>query len=249
MTSSDRTGREGKKRGELQRERSALKCSGIYKKFGSEQVIKNFNLTVNKGQIVAIFAPEFSGKTTLAKIMCGLLQPTGGYSLINGYKAGNKTNAYVSYLPEIPFVKYDNTVYDLIGIYSRFFSDFRSKKAYTLLKGFKINPRTKFENMSTTAVQLVETIMVASRKTSLYIFDDPIVNVNDKYRQAVIEIISKCRKDGGVVVLSQESGGFDNIIDKVIFLRRGDIILSNSREDVENKYFQSVSSVYKEVYK
>lgn len=48
--------------------------------------------------------------------------------------------------------------------------------------------------MSTTAIQLVETIMVASRKTSLYIFDEPIVNVNDKYRQAVVEMIAKCKK-------------------------------------------------------
>lgn len=64
-----------------------------------------------------------------------------------------------------------------------------------MLKSFKINPRTKFDNMSTTAIQLVETIMVASRKTSLYIFDEPIVNVNDKYRQAVVEMIAKCKKE------------------------------------------------------
>ena len=87
--------------------------------------------------------------------------------------------------------------------------------------------------------------MVASRKTSLYIFDEPIVNVNDKYRQAVVEMIAKCKKEGAVVVLSQEPGGFDNVADKVLFLRRGDTILSMAREEVESKYFQPVSSVYK----
>lgn len=249
MTSSMRNIKEKNVKNGIQRERAALKCYGINKKLGGNYILKNFNLTLNKGQLAVIFAPEFSGKTTLAKIMCGLLSSSSGYVLINGYKAGNKTNAYVSYLPEIPFVKYDTTVYDLMGIYSRFFSDFKSRKAYTLLKSFKINPRTKFDNMSTTAIQLVETIMVASRKTTLYIFDEPIVNVNDKYRQAVVEIISKCKKDGAVVVLSQEPAGFDNIADKVIFLRRGDIILSMPREEVESKYFQPVSSVYKEVYK
>lgn len=249
MTSSVGNGKEKTMRAGIQRERAALKCYGINKRFGTEHVIKKFNLTVNKGQLVTIFAPEFSGKSTLAKIMCGLLSPSSGYVLISGYKAGNRTNKYISYLPEIPFVKYDNTVYDLMGIYTRFFQDFKSRKAYTLLKSFKINPRTKFDNMSTTAIQLVETIMVASRKTSLYIFDEPIVNVNDKYRQAVVEMIAKCKKEGAVVVLSQEPGGFDKVADKVLFLRRGDTILSMAREEVESKYFQPVSSVYKEVYK
>ena len=53
-------------------------------------MLKNFNLTVNKGQLVTIFAPEFSGKSTLAKIMCGLLSPSSGYVIISGYKAGTE---------------------------------------------------------------------------------------------------------------------------------------------------------------
>ena len=133
MTSSVGNRKEKTMRAGIQRERAALKCYGINKRFGTEHVLKNFNLTVNKGQLVTIFAPEFSGKSTLAKIMCGLLSPSSGYVLISGYKAGNRTNKYVSYLPEIPFVKYDNTFYDLIGFYTRFFLDFKSRKAYTLL--------------------------------------------------------------------------------------------------------------------
>ena len=92
MTSSVGNGKEKTMRAGIQRERAALKCYGINKRFGTEHVIKNFNLTVNKGQLVTIFAPEFSGKSTLAKIMCGLLSPSSGYVLISGYKAGNRTN-------------------------------------------------------------------------------------------------------------------------------------------------------------
>ena len=51
MTSSVGNRKEKTMRAGIQRERAALKCYGINKRFGTEHVLKNFNLTVNKGQL------------------------------------------------------------------------------------------------------------------------------------------------------------------------------------------------------
>lgn len=227
-----------------------LKCTKVTKKFNTRKVINDCSITVHRGEAVAVFSPDGGGKTTLAKMICGLIRPSSGSVMIRGKKAGRSTNSMVSYLPEVPFVKYDSTILEMLTLYNRFFEDFRYKKAYRLLNELKINPKTKFDNLSSTAVQLVETILVASRKTSLYVFDEPLINVDDKYREDVVEIMEGCKKNGAVVVLSQNARpSLDRMIDRAIFMNKGDILLNGSRENIEAKYSQPLSTIYREVFK
>jgi ABC-2 type transport system ATP-binding protein len=227
-----------------------LKCTKLSKKINTRKVIHDFSLTIHRGEVVAVLSPEGGGKTTLAKMICGLIPPGSGAVTIRGKKAGQRTNALVSYLPEIPYIKYDSTIVDMLTLYNRFFSDFKYKKAYRLLKEFKINPKTRFDDLSTTAIQLVETILVASRRTSLYVFDEPLVNVDNKYRDGIIKIIASCRKYGGIIILSQYAGsGLDSVLDRVIFLQRGEVLLNGRKGEVEEKYGMSVSTIYREVFR
>ncbi len=226
-----------------------LKCSNVGKKFGLKKVLSDFNITVNKGEALVVLAPEGNGKTTLAKIICGLIPPSKGVVTIKGKNAGSGTNGAVSYQPEIPFVKYDVSVAELLTQYSRFFKDFSYKKAFKLLKHFKISPKTKFDNLSTTAIQIVETIVVGCRRVPLYVFDDPLVHTDPKYREDVIDIISTCKKHGAVIILSQAAAGLDSVLDKVIFMRNGEIYVSADKKSFEEKYGNSVSALYKEVYR
>ncbi len=226
-----------------------LKCTKVGKKLGLKKVLNDCSITVNKGEAVVILAPEGNGKTTLAKIICGLIHPGKGVVTIRDKVAGNGTNAMVSYLPEIPFVRYEGSVSELLTQYSRFFKDFSYKRAFKLLKHFKISPKTKFDNLSTTAVQIVETIVVSCRKASLYVFDDPLVHTDPKYRDAIIRIMSGCKKHGAVIILTQVAAGLDELLDKAVFMRNGEIYISADKKSFEEKYGNSVSSLYKEVYR
>ncbi len=226
-----------------------LKCTKVSKKFGLKKVLNDCSISVNKGEAVVILAPEGNGKTTLAKIICGLIHPGKGVVTIKNKIAGCGTNAMVSYLPEIPFVRYEGNVSELLTQYSRFFKDFSYKRAFKLLKHFKISPKTKFDNLSTTAVQIVETIVVACRRTPLYVFDDPLVHADPKYRDALIKIMADCKKNGAVIILTQVAAGLDELLDKAVFMRNGEIYISADKKSFEEKYGNSVSSLYKEVYR
>ncbi len=226
-----------------------LKCTKVEKKFGLKKVLNNCSITANKGDAVVILAPENNGKTTLAKIICGLIPPGKGIVTIIGRQAGRSTNSLVSYLPELPFVKYDSSVSELLTQYSRFFKDFSYKRAFKLLKHFKISPKTKFENLSSTAVQIVETIVVSCRRVPLYVFDDPLVHADPKYRDDLIQIMSGCKKYGAVIILTQVAAGLDDMLDKAIFIRNGEIYISADKMSFEEKYGNSVSALYKEVYR
>ncbi len=230
----------------LKKPKLILKCSKITKRVrGGLRLLKDCSFSAYKGETVVILAPANNSKTTFAKIICGLVPPTSGEITIRGNKAGRNTNTYVSYQPEIPFVRSESTVSELMNMYNRFFSDFNFKRAFKLLKQFRISPRNKFEDLSGTAIQIVETVLVASRKTSLYVFDDPLIHTDPKYRNALIDIMGSCRKNGAVVVFSQVTEGIDKIADKVIFLKKGEVYLSGGY----NEYNNRLTVLYKEVFK
>lgn len=226
-----------------------LKCSNITKQLKNRStIIKDCSFSLYSGEALVVLSPPDYGKTTFAKIICGLVPPSEGTVTIRGNKAGRATNGFVSYQPEIPFVKNESTVSELMNMYSRFFDDFSFKRAYKLLKQFKISPKTKFEDLSITAIQIVETVLISSRKTSLYVFDEPLAHADPKYRSAIIDIIGGCKKYGGVVVFSQISFGLGKIADKILFIKKGGkyIVADNGKIDAEEK---NITAMFKEVYR
>lgn len=228
-----------------------FKMVNVSKKYGSKLVLKNCTITLKKGEVMAVIGPENNGKSTLAKIASGLVSPTKGTVTVRGVNAGRITNSIVSYQPDIPFFKYDYTVSEILNLYSGFFNDFSYKKAYHLLNHFDISRRTRFENLSTTALFIIQVILISSRKASLYIFDDPLVHCDPKYRGEIITMIDKCRKNGAVLLLSQTAQGLDDITDKVAFIRRGEIVKEFHDADAYEAEFGDslLNDVYREVFK
>jgi ABC-2 type transport system ATP-binding protein len=225
-----------------------LKCRQLTKKFRGVTAIKNCNFGLAKGQIIGILGPEGSGKTTLVKMICGLMQPSDGEVRIRGRKPSYKINSYISYLPEQPFVNYQSTVEDLLYLYDTFFEDFRYNKAVKLLKHFEIDCFVRMDLLTLTEIQVVETIMVICRKADVYIFDDPLLNVEKEYRKSVLQMIETCKKEGVVLITSELATGMDSMLDRIMFITSGIIKLSCTKDEFIRTYEESISSVYKKIF-
>ena len=65
-----------------------LECSGLTKRFGKREALKQVDLSVESGKIVGLLGPNGSGKTTLIKLANGLLRPDGGSIRIDGQEPG-----------------------------------------------------------------------------------------------------------------------------------------------------------------
>ena len=79
---------------------SLVEFKNVYKKYGNTDALKGIDIKIPKGKIVGLLGPNGSGKTTMIKIMNGLLTTTEGEVLINGMKPGIETKKIVAYLPE-----------------------------------------------------------------------------------------------------------------------------------------------------
>ncbi len=82
-----------------------LVCSGLTKRFGRKEALKNVNLRLEGGKIIGLLGPNGSGKTTFIKLVNGLLMPDAGSILIDGQAPGVYSKSIISFT-RIQFAKY-----------------------------------------------------------------------------------------------------------------------------------------------
>lgn len=63
-----------------------LEIKNLYKNYGEKQVLNNITLTVPRGKIIGLLGKNGTGKTTLIKLINGLLTPTEGEIIFEGKK-------------------------------------------------------------------------------------------------------------------------------------------------------------------
>ena len=98
-----------------------VEFKNVYKKYGKIDALKGIDINIPKGKIVGLLGPNGSGKTTMIKIMNGLLTTTEGEVLINGMKPGIETKKIVSYLPERTYLNDWMKVKDIIDFFKDFY--------------------------------------------------------------------------------------------------------------------------------
>ena len=125
-----------------------LDITGLSKRFGSTQALKNVTLSVPENRIVGLLGPNGSGKTTLIKIITGLLSNYDGAVAIDGSAPGTRSKAILSYLPDRPCLPSWMKVSDAVAFFSDFYSDFDRTKAEDMLRAMKITGDKKVRALS-----------------------------------------------------------------------------------------------------
>lgn len=79
---------------------TVLKMENLTKRYGGLEALSDISLELPAGKIVGLLGPNASGKSTLLKLVAGLLTPTSGSIEVCGQKVGAVTKSMVSYLPD-----------------------------------------------------------------------------------------------------------------------------------------------------
>ncbi len=220
-----------------------------YKK--GEYVLRNFSLDVCRGQIVGLLGPNGCGKTTLLKMIAGLLVNDGGSITIAGETVSEITNAYISYLPERTYFAPSMKVTALLDYFEDFYEDFNRTLAEDMLHDLDIPMDARLRTLSKGMKEKVQLVLVMSRKTKLYLLDEPIGGVDPAAREYVLNtILARYNTDASVIITTHLISDVEPILNSFAFLGYGGEILAfGQADDAREQTGKSLDELFREVFR
>ncbi len=227
-----------------------LECVGLGKKFGDRTVLKDVNLVVPRGKIIGLLGKNGTGKTTLIKLINGLLTPSSGKVLVNEKEIGVESKIVISYLPERTYLDKSMTVEKVIEFFKDFYSNFDEEKARKLLQDLDLDTSLKLSKMSKGMQEKVQLVLVMSRKADLYILDEPLGGVDPATRDYILDTILTNFNEGASVIISTHLiADVERILDEVIFIDKGEIKLVANSDELRTKENSSIDEIFRRMFK
>ena len=215
---------------------NALEIRNVTKRFGKVVANKDINLTVEKGEILAVLGENGSGKTTLMNMIAGIYHPDEGEILVNGERVviNSPKDAFDLKIGMIHqhfklvdvFDATENIVLGIDGD-KRFNLKEAAKRVAEISEkyGFEIDPRKKIYQMSVSEKQTVEIIKVLYRGADILILDEPTAVLTPQETDKLFAVLRRMRSDGkSIIIITHKMHEVLSVSDRVAILRRGEYI-------------------------
>lgn len=237
-----------------------LKIENIKAGYGKKIILKNINITIDEGELTGLLGLNGTGKTTLLKVINGLIKPISGRCIVNGkdcLSLKEKDRAkYISYMPQRSGIIYNIKVIDvvLMGItpYLGVFESPNKKHkelAYNALKqiGMDCYANENFLHLSEGQKQLIIIARNLMQNSKIMLFDEPDSALDFKNKHTVLskikEIIEKENK-AGILTLHDPNFAL-SYCSKIVILHEGTVYSQFNTENVDKDFlYEKFSKIY-----
>ncbi|MBN4056600.1 MAG: multidrug ABC transporter ATP-binding protein [Alkaliphilus sp.] len=221
----------------------------LQKNFGSTNALNSINLNLEKGKVYGLLGPNASGKTTLLKILAGLISNYSGEILIDGHKPSTKTKSIVAYLPDRSDLYSWMTVRETIEYYHDFFEDFDVQKARETMQFMDLTDNDVVEKLSKGMKARLKLALTLARDAKLYLLDEPFDGIDIKTREKLIETIINSQRDESCMLISTHHVNYvEYLLEDLVFLSKGHILLKKNVEQLKEENNKSIVEMYMEVF-
>lgn len=206
----------------------------------NKEILKDVSVTIDE-HFVAITGPNGGGKSTLAKIIAGIIKPTGGQILLDGEDITNlditeRAKRGISYAFQQPVHFKGLTVKDLITIAAG--KEMSVTEICDILSEVGLCAREYIDreingSLSGGELKRIEIAMITARGTKLSIFDEPEAGIDLWSFNSLIKVFEKMRDEinGTILIISHQERILD-IADKIIVIADGKIKTTGTKDDV-----------------
>ena len=222
----------------------------VTKNYGHEVALMDVSLNIQPGRIIGLLGPNGSGKTTIIKLINGLLQPSLGNIYIHGQLPSPASKKVVSYLPDTTYLNENMKIIDAIRYFQDFYSDFNVQRAYQLLNDLHLQPNQKLNSLSKGNKEKVQLILVMSREADLYVLDEPIGGVDPAARDYILRtIIQNRRPNSSVLISTHLIADIEQVLDVAIFINQGRILLHENTTVLRNQHGKSIDEIFRDQFR
>jgi ABC-2 type transport system ATP-binding protein len=201
--------------------------------------LKNINLEVKKGEILAMLGPNGAGKTTLISIICGIVKPSVGdvtidqFNIIDDYR---ETRSRIGMVPQELSLETFETVFDTVS-YSRglYGKSPNPKHIEKILKDLSLwdKKNTRLKELSGGMKRRVLIAKALSHEPKILFLDEPTAGVDVELRKDMWLVVEDLRQTGVTIILTthyiEEA---EAIADRVAVINQGEIIVVEGKTEL-----------------
>lgn len=211
-----------------------------YKKY---PVFQDISLEFAPGSIYGLLGENGVGKTTLLKIIAGLLPPSNGFCSIDGVKSKERLPEMLQnivFLPDEITLPHDLTPQRYIDQLYPFYPAYAPSLFYHLMEELEVEPDRKFIAMS--YGQQKKSLIAASLSlgTNYILMDEPTNGLDIPSKSQFRSILSKrVHEQNTIIIATHQVKDVENLIDPIVILNNNEVLLNASMYDITNKiYFE-----------
>ncbi len=222
-----------------------ISISGLCKEFspGIPPALNDINVSVPKGKIVGLVGPDGSGKTTLIRLIAGLLTPTKGKIEVLGFdsiKDAESLHVVTSYMPQRFGLYEDLTVGQNLNLYAELRDVLGDEKEATFERLLHFTGLKKFtgflaKNLSGGMKQKLGLACALIKQPKLLLLDEPSVGVDPISRRELWKMVGDLIKDGITVLWSTAYLDEAERCDTVLLLNEGKLLYDGSSKALTDK--------------
>ena len=235
----------------LMADQTLISINNISKVYGNKfTALKNINLEIKKGEIIALLGPNGAGKTTLINTICGIVLPTEGTITVDGFdvvKEYKKTKSIIGLVPQDGSLEAFETVFNNVS-YSRGLYGKKRNPEYIekILKQLSLWDKkdSKLRELSGGMKRRSLIAKALSHEPKILFLDEPTAGVDINLRKDMWRIVNDLRKTGVTIILTthylEEA---EAIADRVSIINNGEIILTDNKSDLISRMGQKMLEI------
>lgn len=211
------------------------------KNYGTLQAVRGISLTVKRGEIFGIVGPDGAGKTTILRIMAGVLEPSAGQVLFSEMEKGRPMNEQKGYMPQNFSLYEEFSVWENIAFFGSMFG-LGKKELHTRgeemlsmvgLSDFAKRPAGKLSGGMKQKLALACALL---HQPEILILDEPSTGVDPVSRREFWEILYTLNSRGITVVVSTPYMDEAELCSRLAFIHHGKILITGTPEEICRQY-------------
>jgi ABC-2 type transport system ATP-binding protein len=232
-----------------------IELSHLSKKFGDLMAVNDLSLTIGRGKFFAILGQNAAGKTTLMRVLAGLLKPTSGVAKVAGFNVETdplEARRRMAYVPDFPFLYDKLTPWEFFRFSGQIFQMSAARieaAAHVLIPRFNLEPFAKkaIEGLSHGTRQRVAIVSVLLHDPEVIIIDEPMVGLDPQHARVVKDVLKERTLRGSTVLLSTHQLSIaEEMADQIGIMHQGRLVAVGTLEELRKQ--ASASATLEEVF-
>jgi len=212
-----------------------LRIENLSKSFGKKKVFENLSMSLVEGKVCGFLGKNGEGKTTLARILMGVIPSDTGQIYYRNKKitfGGSSYKNEVGFIPEESIYFGRMSIKELLDFNGAFYSAWNRQKVEDYLDRFSLDKNTKIRNLSRGMKLKLGLIVTLASEPKVLILDDPTSGLDVLTRHDFLKEIIKELSEAGTTILfcTHLVHEIEGIIDHLSIINDGGLILD---EDIQ----------------